>query len=289
MGQVRVVHMDDEQRFADVRAFFEDLATLRIEAAEHYPRATEHIPEMIDLASRLRANGHTYESQGSLYFRIASFAGYGSLSHLDRREIRVGARQTTNLEPFPRIGDLVNEVSPFRPGAPLKIPETWDDHKAQIVRAEPNIQLFLNTRVCGVEKDGDRIRAVVAKHVTSGKEQRFVARVFADCTGDGTVGFLAGADFRMGRESWEQTGETMAPKVPDAMTMGASVQWYTIETLRPAPFPECPWALPFTEASCEHATRGDWNWETGLNKDQIADFESIRDHALRAVYGNWSF
>ncbi len=75
-----------------VQAFFEDLATLRIEAAEHYPRATEHIREMIDLASRLRANGHTYESQGSLYFRIASFPQYGRLSHLDRREIRVGAR-----------------------------------------------------------------------------------------------------------------------------------------------------------------------------------------------------
>ena len=73
------------------------------------------------------------------------------------------------------------------------------------------------------------------------------------------------------------------------MTMGSSVQWYTIETIEPSPFPECPWALRFTEASREHATRGDWNWETGLNKDQINEFESIRDHAFRAVYGNWSF
>jgi cysteinyl-tRNA synthetase len=74
------------------RAFFEDIDTLRIERAERYPRATEHIPEMIDLASRLVERGHTYTSQGSLYFRIDSFPGYGSLSHLDARETRPGAR-----------------------------------------------------------------------------------------------------------------------------------------------------------------------------------------------------
>ena len=75
-----------------IAAFFEDLDALRIERAEHYPRATEHIAEMIAIAARLSENGHTYESQGSLYFRIASFAGYGHLSGLDRREIRAGAR-----------------------------------------------------------------------------------------------------------------------------------------------------------------------------------------------------
>ena len=75
-----------------IAAFFEDLDVLGIERAEHYPRATEHIAEMIAIAARLSENGHTYESQGSLYFRIASFEGYGRLSGLDRRELRVGAR-----------------------------------------------------------------------------------------------------------------------------------------------------------------------------------------------------
>ena len=75
-----------------VAAFFEDLDTLGIERAEHYPRATEHIPEMIAIAKTLEARGHTYVSQGSLYFRIDSFDGYGRLSDLERREIKVGAR-----------------------------------------------------------------------------------------------------------------------------------------------------------------------------------------------------
>jgi cysteinyl-tRNA synthetase len=75
-----------------IQAFFEDIEALRIERAEHYPRATEHVPDMIALARRLEERGHAYVRQGSLYFRIASFPSYGRLSGLDRRQLRVGSR-----------------------------------------------------------------------------------------------------------------------------------------------------------------------------------------------------
>ncbi len=75
-----------------IRAFFEDLEVLGIEKAEHYPRATEHIPEMIAIAKALEARGLTYVSQGSLYFRIDGFRSYGRLSNLENRTIKVGAR-----------------------------------------------------------------------------------------------------------------------------------------------------------------------------------------------------
>ena len=75
-----------------IRAFFEDLEVLGIEKAEHYPRATEHIPEMIAIAKTLEARGLTYVSQGSLYFRIDGFRSYGRLSNLENRTIKVGAR-----------------------------------------------------------------------------------------------------------------------------------------------------------------------------------------------------
>ena len=78
---------------------------------------------------------------------------------------------------------------------------------------------------------------MIAGDVKTSKDLRFAAPLFADCTGDGTIGFLAGADFRMGRESREQTGESMAPETPDKMTMGASVQWYSVETDEPSPVP----------------------------------------------------
>ena len=75
-----------------IRAFFEDLDTLGIERAEHYPKATDHVPEMIEIALALRERGLTYESKGSLYFAIGKFAGYGRLSNLDNREVLSGAR-----------------------------------------------------------------------------------------------------------------------------------------------------------------------------------------------------
>jgi len=204
-------------------------------------------------------------------------------------EVRVHLNGQINLPPYPRVGDVVRELDSGNQGNAQAAAFYNDQKKLRVVRDEPNIDLFLNTHAYAVEKQGDSIGAVIAKNIRTSKDFRFVAPLFVDCTGDGTVGFLAGADYRMGRESWQETGETLAPQEPDKMTMGASTQWYTVETLKPTAFPECPWALPFTEASCERATRGDWNWETGLNKDQIADFESIRDHALRAVYGNWAF
>jgi len=65
--------------------------------------------------------------------------------------------------------------------------------------------------------------------------------------------------------------------------------WYSTDTGKPAAFPETPWALQFTDETAQKGTRGDWDWETGQRRDQVEDFETIRDHGLRAVYGNWSF
>ena len=73
--------------------FHRDRVYLRIERAEEYPRATHFIPQMIALVERLMANGLAYlADDGSVYFAIGKFAGYGKLSRLDTREIRTGAR-----------------------------------------------------------------------------------------------------------------------------------------------------------------------------------------------------
>src|SRR3989304_5324701 len=75
-----------------VAAFFEDIDTLGVERAEHYPRATEWIPQMVELVQRLTERGHTYVQAGSTDFRIASFPGYGKLSGIDVAQVRAGAR-----------------------------------------------------------------------------------------------------------------------------------------------------------------------------------------------------
>jgi cysteinyl-tRNA synthetase len=73
-------------------AFLEDCRTLRLERPERLVRATDHIGEMVNAIERLTASGHTYAGDGSVYFRIASFPGYGKLSHNDFSGIMSGAR-----------------------------------------------------------------------------------------------------------------------------------------------------------------------------------------------------
>jgi len=74
-------------------AFFADLKALRIEPAEVYPAATDHVPEMIALIKRLFDAGYAYKSEdGSVYFDLSKFSDYGRLSHLDMASLRAGAR-----------------------------------------------------------------------------------------------------------------------------------------------------------------------------------------------------
>jgi len=76
-----------------VDAFFEDLAKLNIEPAEHYPAATDYIDEMIALIEKLFEKGYAYQSDdGSVYYSIDKFADYGKLAHLDRDGMQSGAR-----------------------------------------------------------------------------------------------------------------------------------------------------------------------------------------------------
>jgi cysteinyl-tRNA synthetase len=74
------------------KAFLEDCAALRLERPEHLVPATEHIDEMAAAIARLTASNHTYQSDGSVYFRIATFPGYGKLSHNDFSGNLAGAR-----------------------------------------------------------------------------------------------------------------------------------------------------------------------------------------------------
>jgi hypothetical protein len=204
-------------------------------------------------------------------------------------EVRVHLNGNINQEPYPALGNLVREIGPRRQGNARPAQNYEDQKKLDVVAAEENLHLFLNTHAYDVRMQADRIAAVLARDIRSGKELRFRAPLFADCTGDGNLGFLAGADFRMGREGRDETGELLAPEKADRMTMGASVQWYTEKLDEPSPFPDCPWAVQFNENNYQRVTMGDWDWETGLNRDQIEEFEFIRDYGLRVVFGNWAY
>jgi cysteinyl-tRNA synthetase len=78
------------EKFA--QAFFDDCKTLSVEAPEHWTRATDNIDSMVRLIERLREKSFTYESEGSIYYRISKFPDYGKLSNIDVAGIQAGAR-----------------------------------------------------------------------------------------------------------------------------------------------------------------------------------------------------
>ena len=112
-------------------AFFEDLRTLRIEPAEHYPEATTHIPEMIEMIRILFEKGFAYKSEdGSVYFSIAKFKDYGKLAKIDRENQRSGVRINNDEYDKDSVADFalwkawsesdgdVKWDSPWGPGRP---------------------------------------------------------------------------------------------------------------------------------------------------------------------------
>jgi cysteinyl-tRNA synthetase len=82
----------DEYTAPFIESFLRDLDSLHVERAEHFPRATRHIPEMIELIGRLIERGFAYESDGSVFYSIARDAGYGRLSGFDLAQVRRGER-----------------------------------------------------------------------------------------------------------------------------------------------------------------------------------------------------
>lgn len=88
-------------------AFFNDLKALNIESAEVYPAATDHIPEMIDLVGKLVEKGVAYRSDdGSVYFKVREFPGYGQLAHIDFDHQRTGARCAADEYDKENVGDF---------------------------------------------------------------------------------------------------------------------------------------------------------------------------------------
>ncbi len=88
-------------------AFFADLEKLNIEPAEVYPAATDHIPEMIDLVAKLVEKGIAYKSDdGSVYFNVRKFPGYGRLAHIDFDNQRTGARCASDEYDKENVGDF---------------------------------------------------------------------------------------------------------------------------------------------------------------------------------------
>jgi len=226
-------------------------------------------------------------------------------------EVRVWPEGHTRQKPYPRIGEIVEEICPpKRPGTGnAKGGDIYDDdRKMRAALAEPLITLMLEHRVNAVETKDKRIITVTAQSTRTARRVKVSGKFFADCTGDGTVGFLAGADYEISNEGnmgasnlWNVLDQADAKQVlhceckdKDALTV------LTESGKVAAPFPRLPWALDLSDkpfpgrksfkaqwANTPLNNLGGWFWESGFDKDPINDIERIRDLNMRAMYGAW--
>lgn len=204
-------------------------------------------------------------------------------------EVRVHLGGHVEIGPNKGLGRMIREFGHSKKGNAQPAENYEDERKQAFIDAEENIDLYPCFRAVEVHKDGDKVAAVLIRNIETAQEIWLEAPLFSDCTGDGTIGFLAGAHYSMGREARHEYGETLAPETSDKLTMGASVQWYSRKNSNVTSFPEFSYGVKFDESNCEKVTMGEWKWETGMNYDQIYDAERIRDYGLLVVYSNWSY
>lgn len=157
---------------------------------------------------------------------------------------------------------------------------------------EAGVDIFPNMQIYDVEVKDGRIKSLTARSLRTGNELRISGKLFSDCTGDGDLAVLAGADYLFGREPFAFAGESLAPAAADRKTLGSTINWRAEERLNPGTFPdvdELPWAMQCDSAYHIKARRYTWQWETGLEINNAEESELVRDNYFRAVYGNWAY
>ena len=199
-------------------------------------------------------------------------------------EIGVWAMGGTTRGKYPHLGEIIEEIGDRSPDSPGRVDSFGDELKEQVVRKEKNISLFLGHFATGVVMNGDRIAAVKAIDVKTGREKVFRGKFVADTTGHGWVGAYAGATFR----------------TEPNKRMGMSNMWFYQDEAQASAWPATPWALPLemgdfpllqkskSKIDDKPFMKAEWFWESGFDKDPIKDLEYIRDWNFRAMYGAFS-
>jgi len=179
-----------------------------------------------------------------------------------------------------------------------------------LVDAEPNLQLVKNSRVTGVQMNGSSIRSVEWENTLDGLRGTASAPVYIDATGDGWIGYFAGAARRIGNEARSEFNESLAPEKANDLSMSGCLRaphegysrgmfYRSIERRKPVPFKRPGWVYTFDDEW--RRTRGNWGqfsnalqngtwWMEHCNT--IDDFnypEEARDELIRIYFSIWNY
>ena len=181
---------------------------------------------------------------------------------------------------------------------PEKNRYVWDGILLDKLQAEENLMLFANTCIDGVEMGSDRrIRSVSGLQTTTERRYVFRAPLFVDDTGDGTVGHLAGAEYRYGREAAAEFGEKFAPEEADHGVLPSTMVFFAHDVGHPVPYTPPKFAKDYTKTDVlEHRVippdmfhQFMWFYELDGNLNQMDQYEDILQHHRELVYGVWDY
>jgi hypothetical protein len=211
---------------------------------------------------------------------------------------------------YAREGGLVEELKlklfHYNPLYNKKIMASVSDSVLlDMVYGEPDISLFLNTSVYETGMDNGRIGWVDGLQLASERRLQFESPYFIDCSGDGVVGYQAGALYKRGREAKSEFDEDLAPDTADQYTMGDTILFQTRDVGYKVPFRRPEFAYDITKLDFFESIRrglnyraiprkingigGLWWLEFGGHLDVVRDNEDITLELRRLVYGIWDY
>jgi hypothetical protein len=203
----------------------------------------------------------------------------------------------------------------------------WDAVLLHKVNSQENLTLFLNTTMNDLDVEGEQVKAIRCYQTTTEIHWTISAKIFADCTGNGTLGYMAGAEYRIGSEGKAEYNEPDAPDVPNNIRMGNTLLFKSVDRGHPVEFKTPDWARKFTEEDLKNRSHGDvkpswffdakksendvkkadttgddgkrpftafgldygywWIELPGHKEDIIEEYEELRDQLVGCVYGVW--
>jgi hypothetical protein len=205
-----------------------------------------------------------------------------------------------NNNRWAREGGVIDEIlveNLYR--NPDSNPLIFDSILLEKVVSEPNITLLLNTAVSELDKaqeDQDKIERVHAFCSQNSTRYSLSAPLFCDASGDGIVGFLAGAAFRMGAESKDEFGEKFAPTAEYGELLGHSMYFYSKDVGKPVKYVAPSFAVDVTDKVPRFRSFNTqdfgcrlWWLEYGGRLDTVHDTETIKWELWKVIYGVWDY
>ena len=179
-------------------------------------------------------------------------------------------------------------------------PEGWHLTLLSFLKREPLLDCYYNLYISEVDKKDGRIVSVGGWTSLTELHRTFKAPYFADCTGDGTVGAMAGASFMIGTEEKSEYGESIAPKTGHSGTMGLSLHFHTVDAGKPMPYEKPSWVtLELSDKdfnvfrpginTFKSQKGGFWWIEWGGELDTVHETEIIAEKLNQIVYSIWDY